>query len=155
MKGNGRLKNCIWELNNNKKSLSSRPVEVVEYSYHPHKWRTILQDYLDDKRDVKFFMPGDTPEYYKKSLLSEELIVDTGDIEIWQPRKTFNKDGPGRPRDDVHWAWCTRTSLVVADIFDPKEQMGTVDDESETVYSSSGNNRNASGDWNYNDVKMW
>jgi hypothetical protein len=106
-----------------------KPPGVREYRISAHHWRTILWDRITRKRAPAWWLPNDVPEFYLRSLTSEEQIVErrriTGhgwvDVVVWRPRLVPGTSDRQSERTDNHW-WdceanlCALTSILRLDV---------------------------------------
>ncbi len=99
---------------------------VVQYYFHSTGFKTDLGDIISrDKGPKLWHLPSDAPDYYLKSLTSEEKILEQKrlpnegwrEIYIWQPRAMYDETGRVTLRTDNHWWDCETMALVVADIY--------------------------------------
>jgi hypothetical protein len=121
-----------------KTSRTSRPAEVHEWRIHPHHWRTELEEHMQG-RAHPWHLPGDPPDYYLRSLNSEEQTTATRrvagggheEVVIWAPRVTQATDESVAVRKDTHWADGEKMQLAIADIFGwvaaPADEAGAAD----------------------------
>jgi hypothetical protein len=97
----------------------SRPDTVREWRIHPHYWRSELHERIMGRSPIGWHLPDDAPDYYRRSLTSEEPTLKTRrivgggheEVIVWEPRITTKTNERINRRTDNHW-WDGEANLL-------------------------------------------